>query len=234
MVDPQPAIASASAAFADLIDGADLDARVPSCPEWSARDLVGHLGRVQRFWAANVRGGDPERPSRREDDPDAVARDLPPDDRLAEWMRASTGALLTAIGERGADAACWTWWPSPRTCGAVARHQVHEAAVHRWDLEATFGSPAPIEAAVADDGVPEFLEIVAGSETGTLLGSLTLSAEDTGGRWIIGDQRGPTATVSAPASDLVLLLYGRLPASAVSLQGDPGRLDAFLDAVDTE
>ena len=30
----------------------DLDARVPSCPDWNAADLLWHLGaEVQDFWA---------------------------------------------------------------------------------------------------------------------------------------------------------------------------------------
>ena len=38
----------------------------------------------------------------------------------------------------------------------------------------------------------------------------------------------PTVTVSAPASDLVLLLHGRVPPDAVHVDGDHTTLDAFL------
>ena len=40
-----------SAAFRSALAGA-LDERVPGCPDWTGRDLIGHLGEVQRFWAA--------------------------------------------------------------------------------------------------------------------------------------------------------------------------------------
>ena len=45
-----------SAALRDAVAAApDLQARVPGCPAWTLRDLVAHLGRVQRFWAVVVR-----------------------------------------------------------------------------------------------------------------------------------------------------------------------------------
>jgi uncharacterized protein (TIGR03083 family) len=233
-VEHLSALRSESARFADLVAAIDLDAPVPSCPAWSARDLFVHLGRVQRFWAANVRAGDPERPDRSEGDPDAPSGDLPADEDLSAWVRAGTASLLDALEQSDEDGPCWTWWEDPRTCGAVARHQVQEAAVHRWDAEVMLGRPAPLPPDLADDGVSEFLEIVAADDATTLLGSLTLEAIDTGSRWIVGDQRGPKATVRASASDLVLLLYGRLPASVVSVDGERGVLAAFLDAGDTE
>ncbi len=228
------ALRTESARFADLVEPAGLDVPVPSCPAWSGRDLFVHLGRVQRFWAANVRAGDRERPDRSGDDPDAPTGDRPDDTGLSDWVRVGTASLLTALEQSEEDGPCWTWWEEPRTCGAVARHQVQEAAVHRWDAEAMLGRPSPLEPDLADDGVSEFLETVAAPATATLLGSLTLEAIDTGGRWIVGDQRGPSATVRASASDLVLLLYGRLPISVVSVRGERRLLGGFLEAVDTE
>ncbi|KIF71110.1 hypothetical protein HY68_24945, partial [Streptomyces sp. AcH 505] len=44
-------------AFAETIEGADPGARVPTCPEWRVRDLVGHIGQGHRWAAGIVRGG---------------------------------------------------------------------------------------------------------------------------------------------------------------------------------
>jgi uncharacterized protein (TIGR03083 family) len=230
MFDTLQAIRGDSSRFALAIEGADLSGPVPSCPEWSVRDLIGHLGGVQRFWADNVRAGDAGQPSRHE-------HPVPTsDDELVGWMRASTEELLGALGESSEAAPCWTWWSAPRTCGAVARHQAQEAAVHRWDAEASVGDASPLDAAVADDGVAEFLEVMLGSASSTMPGSVSLVADDTGGEWIVGDQRGPHAVVRASASDLVLLLYGRLPQSAdgIKIEGEAALLGELLGSADTD
>ena len=85
---------------------------------------------------------------------------MDPHGDLPEWSAESTRLLLAALGEAGPDAACWTWWPlsdAPQTAGAVARHQVQEAGVHAYDAQEAIGKPEPIPAAVAVDGVGEFL-----------------------------------------------------------------------------
>lgn len=54
-----------SAALRKAAGTADGQARVPGCPDWTVRDLVAHLGQVQRFWAAAVAAGRPPgRPTR--------------------------------------------------------------------------------------------------------------------------------------------------------------------------
>ncbi len=228
MLDNLQAIRAESARFGSAVAGTDLAVSVPSCPEWSVRELVAHLGGVQRFWADTVRAGNPDRPSRVEHP--APLRD----DDLVGWMSESTARLVAALGEASDDAPCWTWWGSPRTSGAVARHQVQEVAVHRWDAERARGEPAPLDPAVADDGVAEFIQVVMGSSANTMPGSITLVADDSGGEWIVGDQRGPHATVHATASDLVLLLYGRVHPESVLIDGDPVLVGWLLSANDTE
>jgi len=52
-----------SAALRKSVAGSpDPDVRVPSCPDWSLRDLVEHLTEVHRFWAAAVAAGPSEHP----------------------------------------------------------------------------------------------------------------------------------------------------------------------------
>jgi uncharacterized protein (TIGR03083 family) len=234
MLDPILAIRSESTVIADLVarPGTVLDARVPSCPDWALRDLVLHIGGVQRFWAANVIAADATVPTGPED------TSTPSDAALADWMRASTDILLATLADADDSAPCWVWWGEPATVAAVARHQVQEAAVHRWDAELALGTPEPLEPAVADDGVAEFLEVMLSPGTAALRGrppaalpgTVVLAATDTGGRWTAGGA-GKGATVRATASDLVLLLYGRLPLPDVEVQGDTSLVEALLDAV---
>jgi uncharacterized protein (TIGR03083 family) len=213
--------------FAELVDGADLNAPVPPCPEWVLRDLVQHLGQVQRFWAANLRAADASAPW--------VGKIRPPaDEDLVGWLRESTDELLSALTGTDRAAPCWTWWGEPLTAEAVGRHQVQEVAVHRWDAETTVGQAAAIDPTAAADGVAEFIETVLAAGGGALTGTVTLIASDTGGRWDIGGGSGPSARVEASSSDLVLLLYKRLAVNdAARVRGERALVDALLGAART-
>ena len=129
-----------SAAFRSALAGA-LDQRVPCCPDWTGRDLLAHLGEVQRSWAAIVTAGDPDAPP----DWDAVPETTPAGD-LLDWSERSTGALLDALRAAGPDRPVWSWW-GPTTAGRVARHQVQEAGVHGWDAEDAVGRAGELQPA---------------------------------------------------------------------------------------
>ena len=87
--------------------------------------------------------------------------------------------------------------------------------MHRWDAEGVSGASAPLHPGLADDGVPEFIEIMVGSDLTSLPGAVTLTATDTGASWrVAGAGAEGSSRVSelrATASDLVLMLYRRLP-----------------------
>jgi uncharacterized protein (TIGR03083 family) len=221
-------IRSESDRLAELIEGADLEQSVPSCPDWSFRDLILHIGQVQRFWAGNLRARDASVPWRAP--PDRPASDAD----LASWMRSSTDDLLEAMADVGDAAPCWTWWGEPLTSGAVGRHQVQEAAVHRWDADLTRGTGSPLDPAVAHDGVGEFLEVMGAAGAITLTGTVTLEATDTDGQWAAGEGTASVATVRASASDLVLLLYRRLPLSVAETEGDLALAQSLLGLADPE
>jgi uncharacterized protein (TIGR03083 family) len=130
--------------FAAAIADADPSARVPSRPAWELRELVVHLGRVQRSWASVIRRGEDVEPL----PPDESGR--PPEGGdLVAWFREGAGELLAAVDESPPDRTAWTWWRAPRTAGAIARHQVQEAAVHRWDA-VTVTADAALAAAFTD------------------------------------------------------------------------------------
>ena len=206
--------------FASVLDTAPLDARVPGCPEWALRDLAGHLGRVQRLWTDVIRAGVdvlPTFPTSMSGPADAG--------ELAAWMRDSTRNLLDAIRTTPFDTPAWAWWRDDHTVGAIARHQVQEVAVHRWDAQSAVGTPDPIAMEIADDGVDEFLWI-ARQMRGPA--PVTFVATDSG-RSFSASEGASAVTVSAAASDLVLLLYGRVPPDDVLVEGDRATLhDALM------
>lgn len=209
------AVARESSRIADLLPGADLELAVPACPGWVLRDLLLHLGEVQRFWAQNVVTANATTPW----DGDRVEPDS--DAQLEAWFREGSGQLLDALAEADAEAPCWTWWGDPQTALAVARHQVQEVVVHRWDVESCVGQPQAIESETADDGVDEFLSIMMRQKNRDLDQSVGLVSSDTNSIWLAGPNDAPqAATVTATASDLVLLLYGRVSIAVAHIDGD--------------
>jgi uncharacterized protein (TIGR03083 family) len=232
-----------SAALRAAVD--DLDARVPGCPAWSVRDLVVHLGQVQRFWAMVVAAGPADGPPSRESVPGAV-----PAGDLLEWSAASTEALVSALRDAGPDTPCWTWWPTSgaaRTTTAVARHQMEEAGVHAWDAQDAIGKSEPLPGAVALDGVGEFLQVTYGAEgSWPDLPARVDFAADEGRSWVLDlselgaqlDPREPggtaDATVRGPASDILLALYRRIPISDLQVDGDTALVDRLRAWGDTD
>lgn len=114
--------------------------------------------------------------------------------------------------------------------GFWPRHQAHEVTVHRWDIEVACGTPTPIEAPFAADGVDELLHCYTARYRPHLLDRpLTLSCRDEESGWSLtpagggrvnverrADQTG--ADVEASAENLYLLLWRRLPPSAAGLR----------------
>ncbi|MFI0513221.1 maleylpyruvate isomerase N-terminal domain-containing protein [Streptomyces sp. WSLK1-5] len=240
-----------STAFRAAVASApSLDVQVPTCPEWTLFDLVQHIGEGRRSWAATIAAG-----------PDAqaksVAEDAPtaPREReaMSAWLAASTQELLDALREAGPDRGCWTWWgasQSPQTCGAVARHQLQQMAVHTYDAQVTAGAPQPLPTEVALDGVEEFLFTCVATTSAwphkptafdfhaTEGHSWRLTVDGEGAR----SARIPTPTdadgespdgagvsVHGTASELVLFVYDRIAADSVRIDGDAGLFDLLRE-----
>lgn len=143
-----------SARFREVLAACDPGARVPSCPDWSAADLLWHLATVQRWWAEVLAA----RPTQ----PDEVEPPRPEsyDDLLAAYDTWSRD-LATAL--EGADPAEEAWtWSDDHTVGFILRRQAHEALVHRVDAELAAGVTSEMDAALATDGVHEVLDVMYG------------------------------------------------------------------------
>jgi len=230
-----------SAALRSALAGA-LEERVPGCPDWTGRDLLAHLGEVQRFWAQAVVAGKPEGPPN-----DADVPEREPSGDLLDWSERSTGALLDAFWDAGADRPVWAWW-GPTTSGRVARHQVQEAGVHAWDAEDTVGRAGPLRPAdLAADGVDEFLtvEVPTNGTWPHPPATVGLTAADVPGqewRVVLGPgggrvEAGPAAgnaVLGGSASDLVLALYGRRPVDSLAVTGDNEVAKRFVEWFTTQ
>jgi uncharacterized protein (TIGR03083 family) len=148
-------VASSTATLAKLIDGADLTRQVPTCPEWTLRQLITHLGRVHR-WAAEIidlRSPEPI-PFRQ-----APGGRLPDDPgEHAAWLNEGAARLAGSVRAAGGDLV-WTHH-GLQTASDWARRMAHETAVHRADGQIAFGQRPVIDADVATDGIDEWLGLL--------------------------------------------------------------------------
>lgn len=146
-----------STRFRDVLAEVDPAAPVPSCPGWTAADLLWHLAEVQDFWARIVR----ERPAAPAEDGQRPARP----DSYAELLRAfDAGHAAFVAALEGADPADVAWtWAAEQTVGFTFRRQAHEALIHRLDAELTTGTVTALDPRLAADGVDECLDVMYGS-----------------------------------------------------------------------
>ncbi|MFC1409511.1 maleylpyruvate isomerase family mycothiol-dependent enzyme [Streptacidiphilus sp. N1-12] len=237
----------ATAFRAVIASAPSLDARVPTCPEWTLFDLAQHLGQGRRFRAAIVAAGPADAPPA-----EAVAERTAPAPRereeLLAWLAATTQQLLDTLLAADPEGGCWTGWGPTQltdTCGSVARHQVQEIAVHTYDAQVAVGAPQPLPTEVALDGVEENLFISSFTTSAWPHKPTAFDLHAAEGRsWrltVDGDgartTRLPAAgqdpdaaglSLHGTASDLVLYLYKRIPVDSLRLDGDPELLDLLL------
>jgi uncharacterized protein (TIGR03083 family) len=111
----------------------DLDTMVPSCPEWTVRELVRHVGRVHRWAGAFVRDKLTEEMLPEQEQ--VIWGTMPEDADLLEWFQLGHSGLVTALREATDDLACWSFLPAPTPRAFWARRQAHETAIHRIDAQ---------------------------------------------------------------------------------------------------
>jgi len=135
--------------FASVLASLDPITPCPSCPGWTARDLIAHLTQVHHFWATvlaeDIRSD--EDASRIDDSPPELPESI---DEILPVRAAATRALTAALDNLDDAEPRWTWWPSDQTVGFTRKMQVCEAVMHRVDAELAAGlDPSPIDRDVA-------------------------------------------------------------------------------------
>ena len=142
-------LADVGSALAESAESAGMSAPVPSCPDWSVRDLLAHIGMVHRWARRSSASGATDR--RRATEPE------PGDDALVEWYRDGHAALVDVLTSAPADVTCWFFLPSPSPLQFWSRRQLHETAIHRVDAGLANGETVAYEADLAADGLDELI-----------------------------------------------------------------------------
>lgn len=210
-----------------------LDYTVPSCPGWQLADLVWHVGIVHIFWAKVARGELSGPEAWREPD-------RPTHGDLLAWYRDSVDLTATVLASRDPETPAWTWGRR-KTVGFIRRRVAQESAVHCWDATSAIGVDEPIDQRLAVDGVDEFVdEVLPGlsPDLGGAVQSIRIHADDTDDQWtvrigegsshLVGAGEHVDATVRAPISDLLLLLWRRRAPDQVRVDGNIAALQRFL------
>jgi uncharacterized protein (TIGR03083 family) len=244
-------IRESAAQLADIATAHDPDLPVPTCPDWTLRQLAAHVGRVHRWAAEIVTTRAAER----------IPFDSVPDGRYpatapdrADWINAGASRVIAAVIAANDEPV----WAFGRQAPASfwARRQAHETAMHRVDAELTVGRTGVLDARFAADGIDEWLGIVTSPRyrgRDGLIGALPVGAtlhlraaigglpdEDTAAEWVIRGtgnglvlERGPgrgDVRVSGPADRLLLALVRRTRAddAALAVTGDAALFSGWL------
>lgn len=215
---------------------ADID--VPTCPGWTLLDLHRHMGRVVRYQLAQVTTDDPTRSPRAPDivEPDEAA--------LADWVLDGVDDLADHLAAVGPDHPTASWFGA-RPAVFWARRAAHEIAMHRWDAEAAVGSPQPFARDHAADMLDDLFEVIVPRRLerdpwADPAVTIHLHATDDGvaaGEWMIGLD-GPSITIEhahgkgdvavrGAASDLALVMFGRIPLARLEVFGDATVIDRW-------
>ncbi|MFC5720929.1 maleylpyruvate isomerase family mycothiol-dependent enzyme [Streptomyces gamaensis] len=235
-----------------LVRDADPAAPVPTCPAWNLGQLLRHVGGAHRWVETIVRtratGPVPH---------DLVDEVFHYGDHdmaaLDTWLDEGARQLSDALDRAGPDARVWTVVPG-RPLAFWARRMLHETVVHRADAARSTGARYEVDAAVARDGLDEWMAnatVPEAYDTATgppLLGAgRTLcfrATDDPAGRWLV-DLTGTTpvwhrvaddaavgdaaVTVDSPLADLLLLVYGRPVDGRVDVHGERALLGLWLE-----
>jgi uncharacterized protein (TIGR03083 family) len=246
------AIEAETAALAGLVDGADLSRAIPTCPDWTLRNLATHVGRAHR-WAAQIAATRSAEFIPFRSVPDGKLPDDP--GRHAPWLTEGAHRVIDAVRAAGCDLV-WAFGDLA-PASFWARRMAHETLVHRADAGLAAGREVSIAPDLAADAIDEWLGFLSGPVLGrpdpralalpagrALHVHATDSELDGSGEWLVRHTpSGVTveprhgkgdAALTGPAARVLLVLLRRLPASdpAVEIFGDRDLLERWLAQTD--
>ena len=234
--------------FAELVQGADMERAVDTCPGWSLAKLIRHVGTVHRWAGTMVATAAPERLDVR-----SLDLGLPEHPSwLPGWLGTGGAELVERLRQADPDQEMWAWgadqharfWP---------RRMLHETVVHRTDADIALDPDAhpTVDPEVAADGIDELLANLPSAAAFSPgirdlkgEGAFALETTDSKARWFVqlhadgftasrvevSDPPAEDAVVMGTGAGLLLLLYRRLAfgEAEADVTGDRSVVDRFL------
>ncbi|MEM7094747.1 MAG: maleylpyruvate isomerase family mycothiol-dependent enzyme [Actinomycetota bacterium] len=220
-----------AARIAEVVTAEGLAEPVPRLGRWKVRDVVAHLGGVHEWAARIVRDRSRDGPGFRKSKLDG--------DELLTWFADGAADLITVLGDADLDDPCPNFNPgSEPTVGWWLRRQLHETAVHRWDIERALDALSSIEPDQALDAVGEFLDVYVRTRGKHVLDApLVIESTEPAAQWLLtpakkpgridvetldGHEANADSSVVGPPEGLLLALWGRLTVAeaGLALTGD--------------
>ncbi len=198
-------------------DPSSLALPVHACPGWTVEDLVGHLAQVHGWATRIILAAPGERVTRR-------TTGTPGGAAVLDVFADAAAGLADALAHVDLDREVHSF-VGPRPVRWWLRRQAHEATIHAWDRQAADGSPDPIDAVLALDGIDELFDVFfdprlvatdAFSDSGD---SMHIHADEPGGEWFVRiardsvevtrEHRKGDLALRGPAAHLLLVLWNR-------------------------
>jgi uncharacterized protein (TIGR03083 family) len=222
----------------------DIDAHIPTCPDWNMRDLLRHLCEIHLWASARVAKRTDqlwlEELSELTESWPELAVFWPDDADLAGYYLRTNDNLVDVLKSAPLDLDCPTFLPAPSPLAMWARRQAHETAIHRFDAENAVGIAAGFAPEFAADGIDELLAAFSPRKDSFPVDSekvMQVSTGDTGDHWRVTlrpdgvstarEEGSADVTLNGSASDLYLVLWNRAPDSKVAVSGDSEILDLW-------
>jgi uncharacterized protein (TIGR03083 family) len=219
------------------------DAPVPTCPEWTVTDLIGHLGGFYDWIGTHLTRGVTTAPENIR-----PASTIPAGVDPKAWWDERFAAVLATLEGVEEDLPAWNPMPAPKKAAFWLRRAAQHTAVHRWDAQMTIGLTEPIEAKLAVDGIAELLDTLLpggrGAGARDRYGVVQLVASDLEHEWFVrlrgeglalldtdtildSDDHHARVLATGPASDLLLAFWGRLGFDSLEIAGERSLLDGL-------
>jgi uncharacterized protein (TIGR03083 family) len=148
------ALVDQNSLLAEIVISAAPETPIPTCPGWTMRQLMRHVGRAHR-WAAEIIRTKADVSL----DPRSVPDGRPPDDTegARAWLLSGPEVLLDAVTHIGGSDVTVATFDGPRPARWWVRRLLHESTVHRADAVIAAAQRYELTAELAADGIDEWL-----------------------------------------------------------------------------